>query len=99
MNGTRLRDVAARKALMESGKQSLDGSSDPMIALARLVDPIARSMATWHLMLRSRATSAMIKPDVSASAFASTTRSGSTIALLPSAYRSIFPLSSWNCSW
>lgn len=44
VNGTRLRDAAVRKALMEGGRQSVDASADPMIALAKLVDPIARSV-------------------------------------------------------
>jgi hypothetical protein len=44
VNGTRLRDAGVRKTLMEGGKQSVDASTDPMIALAKLVDPIARSV-------------------------------------------------------
>ena len=47
VNGTRLQDAAVRKALMEGGKHSLDAadaSTDPMMALAKLVDPIARGV-------------------------------------------------------
>lgn len=47
VNGTRLQDAAVRKALMEGGKQSLnaaDASTDPMLALAKLVDPISRGV-------------------------------------------------------
>jgi Peptidase S46 len=48
VNGTQLRDVAVRKSLMEGGKQAVDASKDPMIALARLVDPIARAVRTKY---------------------------------------------------
>jgi hypothetical protein len=41
VRGSHLGDLALRKALME-GKQSVVDSTDPMIALARLADPIAR---------------------------------------------------------
>jgi hypothetical protein len=43
VKGTKLRDVDARKALWEGGKKAVDASSDPMIKLARLVDPDARA--------------------------------------------------------
>jgi len=41
---TKLRDVAARKALGEGGKAAVDASTDPMIQLARMVDPRAREL-------------------------------------------------------
>jgi hypothetical protein len=44
INGTSLRDLAARKALLEGGQQAIDASSDPMIQLARLVDPDFRAI-------------------------------------------------------
>ena len=44
VRGTKLRDVAARKALGEGGKAAVDASNDPMIELARLVDPRAREL-------------------------------------------------------
>ncbi|MCC6394809.1 MAG: S46 family peptidase [Bryobacterales bacterium] len=44
VQGTALRDVAARKKLMEGGKAALAASHDPMIALAELVDPHAREI-------------------------------------------------------
>jgi hypothetical protein len=44
VRGTKLRDVAARKALGEGGKAAVDASNDPMIQLARLVDPRAREL-------------------------------------------------------
>ena len=44
VQGTRLRDVAFRKQLAEGGRKAIEASSDPMIALARLVDPAARQV-------------------------------------------------------
>ncbi len=49
VRGTKLRDVAERQKLFEAdakgeGKKALEGSNDPMIALAELVDPEARSV-------------------------------------------------------
>ncbi len=42
VSGCKLKDVAVRKKLYEGGKDAVDGSADPMIALAKLVDPEAR---------------------------------------------------------
>jgi Peptidase S46 len=42
--GTKLADVAVRKQLYAGGKQAVDASRDPMIELARLVDPEARKV-------------------------------------------------------
>lgn len=42
--GSKLADVAVRKQLAEGGKTAIDASDDPMIALARLVDPAARAV-------------------------------------------------------
>jgi hypothetical protein len=44
INGTKLKDVALRKKLYEGGQQAIDESNDPMIALAKLVDPEARAV-------------------------------------------------------
>jgi hypothetical protein len=41
---SKLKDVALRKALWEGGKKAVDASDDPLIRLARLVDPDARSV-------------------------------------------------------
>ena len=43
---TRLGDASARKALFAGGKAAVDASSDPFIALAKLVDPRARELRT-----------------------------------------------------
>ncbi len=44
VRGTKLKDVAFRKSLGAGGKAAIDVSNDPMIALARLVDPRARAV-------------------------------------------------------
>ncbi len=44
VDGSKLDDPAFRKVLFEGGRQALDASSDPMIALARLVDPDFRTI-------------------------------------------------------
>lgn len=43
VRGTQLRDVAVRKRLAEGGQKAIEASTDPMIRLARLVDPAARA--------------------------------------------------------
>ncbi len=48
VNGTKLMDVEARKKLVEGGKAAIESSTDPMIELARIVDPRARQLrAEW----------------------------------------------------
>jgi hypothetical protein len=44
ISGTRLKDVAVRKKLFEGGKEAIASSDDPMIALAKLIDPEARAV-------------------------------------------------------
>src|SRR5262249_5053934 len=44
VNGCKLADVAVRKKLYEGGKSAIDSSTDPMIALAKLVDPESRKI-------------------------------------------------------
>jgi len=44
VSGTKLNDVKERKRLYEGGQKAVDESTDPMIALARLVDPAARAV-------------------------------------------------------
>ena len=46
VEGSALSDPAARKALIEGGKKAVDESKDPMILLAKKLDPIGREMRT-----------------------------------------------------
>src|SRR5258708_31868030 len=45
--GTKLADPQARKALLEGGTAAVEASTDPMIVLARKVDPLARAFTEW----------------------------------------------------
>lgn len=44
VDGSKLRDPAARKALWNGGAKAIAASNDPMIVLAKLVDPDARAI-------------------------------------------------------
>jgi hypothetical protein len=44
IRGSKLKSVAARKALWEGGSKAVEASTDPMIKLARLIDPDARAI-------------------------------------------------------
>ena len=44
VTGCKLKDVAERKKLYEGGKKAIDACADPMIALAKLVDPESRKV-------------------------------------------------------
>jgi hypothetical protein len=46
--GTKLADVAFRKALLEGGLEAIAKSDDPMIAVARKVEPIYRELRAWN---------------------------------------------------
>jgi hypothetical protein len=48
VSGTRLVDVATRKALLEGGAAAIAKSDDSMIALARRVEPVIRSLRHWN---------------------------------------------------
>ena len=49
VTGTRLADVAVRKALWEGGRKAVEASDDPLIRLARRIDPDARAVrAAWE---------------------------------------------------
>ena len=48
VRGTKLKDVAERKRLLHGGMQAIQASTDPMIALARLVDPEARRLRSIY---------------------------------------------------
>ena len=42
VSGTKLKDVAVRKRLADGGLQAVNDSNDPMIQLAKLIDPASR---------------------------------------------------------
>ncbi len=44
IKGTKLKDVAARKALWDGGKKAIDASDDPLIKLAKAIEPDARAL-------------------------------------------------------
>jgi len=44
IHGTKLKDVAERKRLAAGGPKAIEESNDPMIALARLIDPPSRAV-------------------------------------------------------
>lgn len=48
VEGTKLKDVAFRKALVEGGAKAVEGSEDAMIALARATDPELREIRKWR---------------------------------------------------
>ena len=47
VSGTKLADPAFRKQLMEGGPSAVDASTDPMIVMARRIDPIGRADIKW----------------------------------------------------
>jgi hypothetical protein len=47
ITGTKMADPAFRKSLVEGGKAAVDASGDPMIAMARRIDPIRREQIKW----------------------------------------------------
>ncbi len=48
VQGTQLKDAAARKALLEGGAAAIAQSTDPMIMLARNLEPIIRELRAWN---------------------------------------------------
>ena len=47
IGGTHLSDPKLRKELLEGGEAAVAASSDPMIVLARRIDPLSRAMIRW----------------------------------------------------
>jgi hypothetical protein len=47
VNGTKLADPAVRKKLVEGGATAVQASTDPMIVLARNLDPMRRELIKW----------------------------------------------------
>jgi Peptidase S46 len=47
ITGTKVVDPAFRKSLVEGGQAAVDASTDPMIAMARRIDPIRREQIKW----------------------------------------------------
>jgi Peptidase S46 len=48
VNGSKLADVAVRKQLIEGGEAAINASTDPMIVLARKLDPMRRELIKWE---------------------------------------------------
>jgi hypothetical protein len=48
IDGSKLADVAVRRALVEGGEAAVTASTDPMIAAARRIDPIVRGYTAWQ---------------------------------------------------
>jgi len=48
VSSTKLADVAARKALVEGGPSAIAASTDPLIGLARRVEPVIRELRSWQ---------------------------------------------------
>jgi hypothetical protein len=48
VNGSKLADPAVRKQLLEGGEAAVNASTDPMIVLARNLDPMRRELIKWE---------------------------------------------------
>ena len=48
VRGTKLADVAVRKALFQGGEKAVAASDDPMIVLARKLEPLNREARAWE---------------------------------------------------
>jgi hypothetical protein len=48
VEGSKLSDPVVRKQLVEGGEKAVNASNDPMIVLARKLDPMRREMIKWR---------------------------------------------------
>lgn len=48
VSGTKLADPAVRTKLMEGGQAAVAASTDPMIVMARRIDPLGRELIKWQ---------------------------------------------------
>ncbi len=48
IQGTKLTDVSARKALLDGGADTINRSDDPLIAFARRIEPVIREVNAWN---------------------------------------------------
>lgn len=48
IGNSRLKDVAFRKGLLEGGPEAISQSNDPLIELARKIEPIIRELRAWN---------------------------------------------------
>ncbi|MEO8466072.1 MAG: S46 family peptidase [Gammaproteobacteria bacterium] len=48
IDGSKLADPAVRLALWKGGQPAIDASTDPLIVLAKRLDPLGRELRKWH---------------------------------------------------
>jgi hypothetical protein len=48
ISGTKLMDVAVRKSLFEGGADAITKSDDPLIVVARRIEPVYRELRAWN---------------------------------------------------
>jgi hypothetical protein len=48
VSGTKIKDVGVRRSLVQGGASAIESSKDPLIELARRIDPLTRQMRTWR---------------------------------------------------